>query len=171
MLLIYAGHSLCFTLYIRMNRSCKRLFSSVGRSAFSNSCSQLELLSLKTALSPLSCSLSNFRVSLALQKCHSRWQYVRNGNRLLNNINLDFIGIRLRSLIRTPILWLAFLQIEIICSEKFSLESNTTPRSMTLYIFRFNYNIIHANIAVKYCLEYPWYGNSNARILLSMIKV
>ena len=56
---------------------------------------------------------------------------MRNGNiALLNNINLDFIGIKLRSLIRTPILWLAFLQIEIICSEKFSLESNTTPRSM-----------------------------------------
>ena len=56
---------------------------------------------------------------------------MRNGNTaLLNNINLDFIGIKLRSLIRTPILWLAFLQIEIICSEKFSLESNTTPRSM-----------------------------------------
>ena len=67
---------------------------------------------------------------------------MRNGNiALLNNINLDFIGIRLRSLIRTPILWLAFLQIEITCSEKFSLESNTTPRSMIL-------SLVHANIAV-----------------------
>ena len=48
------------------------------------------------------------------------------------NTALDFIGIKLRSVIRTPILWLAFLQIEIICSVKFSLESNTTPRSMIL---------------------------------------
>ena len=56
---------------------------------------------------------------------------MRNGNiALLNNINLDFLGIKLRSLIRTPILWLAFLQIEFICSEKFSLESNTSPRSI-----------------------------------------
>ena len=58
---------------------------------------------------------------------------MRNRNiALLNNINLDFLEIKLRSLIRTPILWLAFLQIEIICSEKFRLESNTTPRSVML---------------------------------------
>ena len=56
-----------------------------------------------------------------------------NGNiALLNNINLDFLGIKSRSLVRTPILWLAFLQIEIICSEKFRLESNITPRSAIL---------------------------------------
>ena len=72
---------------------------------------------------------------------------MRYGNiALLNNINLDFIGIKLCSLIRTPILWLAFLQIEIMRSEKFSLESNSTPRSLS--IFSFDFDIIHANITV-----------------------
>ena len=71
---------------------------------------------------------------------------MKNGNiALLNNINLDFLGIKFRSLISTPILWLAFLQIEIICSEKFRLESNTTPRSMILSLV---FDIIHANITV-----------------------
>ena len=64
---------------------------------------------------------------------------MRYGNiALLNNINLDFIGIKLCSLIRTPILWLAFLQIEIMCSEKFSLESNSTPRSLSIFSFDFD---------------------------------
>ena len=65
---------------------------------------------------------------------------MRYGNiALLNNINLDFIETKLRSLIRTPILWLALLQIEIMCSEKFSLESNTTPRSLILSLVSIYY--------------------------------
>ena len=33
------GHSLCFTLYMSVYISCRRLFNSVGRSALLSSCS------------------------------------------------------------------------------------------------------------------------------------
>ena len=71
------------------------------------------------------------RESLARQKCHTRWQRVRWGNiAVLKSISLAFVGIKFLSLIRTPIFWPAILQIMLMCSEKFSLESIVTPNNL-----------------------------------------
>ena len=106
----------------------------------------LELLSLKTALSPLSCSLSSFRVSLALQKCHTRWQYVGYGNiALLSNINLDFIGIKLRSLIRTPMWNDAVLQLNAYLPAR-SFEA-VSPEEVIVLLW--------TNLNGIYCLIFP----------------
>ena len=41
----------------------------------------------------------------------------------LYNCCLGFVEIKFLSSINTPILWLAILQAELTCSEKFNLES------------------------------------------------
>ena len=99
------GHCLCFTLYIRMHISCKRLFMSVGSSALLTNFELFACLSLYTTLSPLSCSLSSFRTSLDLQKCQTNWQYIRYGKSAdLNSTSLAFVGIKFLSLMRMLIL-------------------------------------------------------------------
>ena len=109
--------------------SCKRLFIKFGSLALSNNWRWLAWFSLYTSLKPLSCS--RLHKSPALQKCHSRWQYVRWGNTAaLYSWSLSLIGIRFLSHMRTAILWLAFLHAEFTCSEKFNLESFITPKSL-----------------------------------------
>jgi hypothetical protein len=118
-LLLPWGQSLCLTLYIRIAMSWRRLLSSVGKLALRSKSLQVDCLSLKTALSPLSWIRSSFLVSLALQKCQVRWQYMRYGKiAALYNCDLAFVGIKFLSLIRTAILWLAFLHT-LLCSLKF----------------------------------------------------
>ena len=81
----------------------------------------------------LAAFLASFRASLDLQKCQTKWQYVRYGKIAdLNRTSLAFVGIKFLSVMITPILWLAFLQIELIWSVKLSLESIATPRRLRL---------------------------------------
>ena len=92
---------------------------------------KLTCSSLYTTIKPLSCSCSSLLESLALQTCHTRWQYVRWGNTAtLYSWSLALIGIKFLSRIRTAILWLASLPAEFACSEKFNLESIVTPKSL-----------------------------------------
>ena len=127
---IVRGHKLCLTSYIRIHMSCSLLQDGLlhdGSFAFTNSCWSLHCLSLNTARSPRSCTLSNLWVSEALQKCHTKWQYVKCGRiAALKRCNLASVGIRFLSLIITPILWLAFLQTFLICK-------------LTLLICKLNY--------------------------------
>ena len=92
---------------------------------------KLPCFSLYTTIKPLPWSRSSLRESLALQTCHTRWQYVRWGNTAtLYSWSLALIGISFLSRIRTAILWLASLPAEFACSEKFNLESIVTPKSL-----------------------------------------
>ena len=59
--------------------SCSLLFSKLGSFALFRSSGSLALF-LKMARRPLSRNCSILQESLALQKCHTRWQYVRCGN-------------------------------------------------------------------------------------------
>ena len=43
---------------------------------------------------------------------------------------VHIVGIKFPSLIRTPIYWPAILQILLMCSEKFSLDSIVTPNNL-----------------------------------------
>ena len=113
--------------------SCSLLLYNDGSFAFTNSCWQLDCLSLHTARSPRSCILSNLRVSEALEKCHTKWQYVKCGRiAALKRCNLASFGKRFPSLIITPILWLAFLQTLRICKLTFRPQSIVTPWSSKL---------------------------------------
>ena len=113
--------------------SCSLLLYNDGSFAFTNSCWQLDCLSLNTARSPRSCILSNLRVSEALEKCHTKWKYVKCGRiAALKRCNLASFGKRFPSLIITPILWLALLQTLRICKLTFRPQSIVTPWSSKL---------------------------------------
>ena len=130
---IVRGHKLCLTSYIRIHMSCSLLLYNDGSFAFTNSCWWLDCLSLNTARSPRSCSLSNPQVSKALQKCHTKWQYVKCGRiAAFKRCYLASVGMRFLNLIITAILWLAFLQTLLICKLKFRPPSIVTPRSSKL---------------------------------------
>ena len=114
--------------------SCNRLLYNDGMSAFPSNFSYLELLTLNTALSPLSCMRSSFLLSLALQKCQIRWE-VRCGKiAALYSCSLASVGIKFFSLIRTPILWLAFLHTLLIWWLKFSWLSIITPKRFSFSV-------------------------------------
>ena len=113
--------------------SCSLLLYNDGSFAFTNSCWQLDCSSLNTLCSPRSRTLSNLRVSEALQNCHSKWQHVKYGRiAALKRCNLASFGKRFPSLIITPILWLAFLQTLRICILTFRPQSIVTPWSSKL---------------------------------------
>ena len=87
-------------------------------------------MSLYTALSPRSWILSSLRVSLALQKCQTRWQYVKYGKIAdLKSTNFAVVGIRFLNLIITPTLWLALLHTSLMCSFNSGLNVITEPVS------------------------------------------
>ena len=52
----------------------------------------------------------------------------------LNNVSFDCVGIRFLNLIKAPILWLAFLQLRFMKSEKLRSESSVTPKSWRLSV-------------------------------------
>ena len=101
------SYKLCLTLYIRIHMSCSLLLYHHGHFPFTNSCWSLHCLSLNTARSPRSCTLSILWVSEALQICHTKCKCGRIA--ALKRCNLASVGIRFLSFIITPVIWLAFI--------------------------------------------------------------
>ena len=73
MSIIVLGTKLCFTLYIKIKMSCSLRFSKLGSFVQSRSCSYVAVLLLNIAHNALSCTLSSFVVSDALQICQTVW--------------------------------------------------------------------------------------------------
>ena len=59
----------------------------------------MSVLELKMILSARSCTLSSLRLSEALQKCQTVWQYVKFGKYIYqaHSISIEVIGLKLRS--------------------------------------------------------------------------
>ena len=118
-------------------------------------------MSLYTALSPRSWILSSLRVSLALQKCQTRWQYVKYGKIAdLRSINFVVVGIRFLNLIITPTLWLALLHTSLMCSLKFNLLSIVTPKifneSDDLIILPFRFKLVLCSVRLNCSYLWPY---------------
>ena len=112
-------------------------------------------MSLYTALSPCSRILSSLRVSLALQKCQTRWQYVKYGKTAdLKSTNFAVVGIGFLNLIITSTLWLTLLHASLMCSLKFNLLSIVTPK-----IFNESDVLIILPFMVKLVLCSAWLYN------------
>ena len=102
-------------------------------------------------LSARSCTLSSLRLSEALQKCQTVWQYVKLGIIAVRyKWSLVSHEMRLRSLANTPTFWLAFLHMSLTWSLKESSSSMFIPS-----IFRFLVGLIcwSSIVMVHVCIK------------------
>ena len=138
------------TLYIKVARSCKRLFCRLGRLARLRRLEYSTECVLYTILTARYCTLSTFLASEALQKCHIRWQYVKYGNiEDLYKSNFAFV--------------LAFIHSSLMCLLNTRCSSTLTPRRLRSTVLSMTCALI-----VDWSLIIPGEGFSGFRLKASL---